>query len=94
MILSKYVDVKISNNQIKYYKDKGYDVNGSNEIKEISVSDLPNNSGAKIKVICDVCETEKEISLNRYKNNTKNLKTYYSCSRKCSEKKNKRNDFK
>lgn len=89
MILSKYVSVKISNNQIKYYKDKGYDVKGCNEIKAILVTDLPNNSGVKIKVKCDVCDTEKEISLNRYKNNTKNLTTYYACSRKCSEKKNK-----
>lgn len=28
MILSKCVDVKISNNQIKYYKDLGYNVKG------------------------------------------------------------------
>lgn len=89
MILSKYVDVKISNNQIKYYKEKGYDIKGGNEIFSIKVSDLPLGSGSKIKVKCDICEKEKEISLGRYYINTKNLSTYYACSRKCSEQKNK-----
>ena len=89
MILSKYVDVKISNNQIKYYKEKGYDIKGGNEIFSIKVSDLPLGSGSKIKVKCDICEKEKEISLGRYYINTKNLSTYYACSRKCSEEKNK-----
>ena len=32
MILSEYVDLKISNNQIKYFKEKGYDVKGGNEV--------------------------------------------------------------
>jgi len=90
MILSKYINIKISNNQIKYYKDKGYIVKGGNEIIKVSVCDLPNNSGVKIEVECDICGNKKEISLNRYKNNTKDLTTYYSCSRKCSEEKNKK----
>jgi len=89
MILTDKIDMKISNNQIKYYREKGYDVKGGNEIISIKIDDLPSNSGAKIKVKCDICEKEKEISLNRYKNNTKNLSTYYACSRKCSEQKNK-----
>lgn len=89
MILSKYVDVKISNNQIKYYKEKGYNVKGGNELISIKVSDLPIGSGSKIKVKCDICEKESEISLNRYYINTKNLSTYYSCSRKCAEQKSK-----
>jgi len=89
MILSKYVNVKISNNQINYYRDKGYDVKGGNENVFIKVSDLSKGSGSKIKVKCDICEKEKEISFNRYIINTKNLTTYYACSRKCSEQKNK-----
>jgi hypothetical protein len=89
MILSKYVNIKISNNQIKYYIKKGYNIKGGNETISIKIEDLPPNSGAKIKVKCDICGKEKEISLNRYKNNTKNLTRYYGCSRKCSEQKNK-----
>ncbi len=90
MILTDVVNIKISNNQIKYYKSKGYDIKGGNEIKEIKVSDLPNNSGQKIKVKCDFCNNEKEITLNRYQNNTKNNIEKYACSRKCSEHKNKK----
>jgi len=89
MILTKSVRIKISNNQIKYYKEKGYNIKGGNEIKEIKVSDLPNNSGQKIKVKCDICNNEKYITLNRYNINTKNGTLKYACSRKCAEQKNK-----
>lgn len=88
MILSKKIRIKISNNQIKYWINKGYETIGSNEVLEVCVSDLPKNSGYKIKVKCDICGKEKSISLNRYNINTKDGKTYYSCSRKCSENKN------
>ena len=89
MILSEYVDVVISNNQIKFFTEKGYNVKGGNEVISIKVSDLPIGSGVKINVKCDICNKEKEISLNRYYINTKNLSTYYACSRKCAEQKNK-----
>jgi len=89
MILSESIKIKISNNQIKYYKEKGYDIKGGNEIKEIKISDLPKNSGQKIKVKCDFCNNEKYISLNNYNINTKNGILKYACSRKCAEQKNK-----
>lgn len=54
MILSKYVEMKISNNQIKYYIEKGYTVKGGNETISIKIEDLPPNSGAKIKVKCGI----------------------------------------
>jgi hypothetical protein len=88
MILSEKIWIKISNNQIKYWINKGYEIIGHNEVLEVLVSDLPKNSGQKIKVKCDICGKEKSISLNRYNINTKDGKTYYSCSRKCSENKN------
>jgi len=89
MILTDKIDVKISNNQIKYFKDKGYDVKGGNEIFNINVSDLPIGSGVKIKVKCDICGNESEVTINRYYINTKKSSTYYACSRKCAEQKNK-----
>jgi len=89
MILTKYVDVKISNNQIKYYKEKGYEVKGGNEIISILAIDLPTRSVSKIKAKCDVCGEETIISYSRYNYNTKNSTTYYACSRKCSEQKSK-----
>ncbi|MCK9477548.1 MAG: hypothetical protein M0R46_16660 [Candidatus Muirbacterium halophilum] len=70
MILTKELEIKISNNQIKYYKEKGYNVKGGNEIKKIRIEDLPKNSGQKIMVKCDICGIEKEITLNRYNINT------------------------
>ena len=89
MILSECVDVKISNNQIKYFREKGYEIKGGNEIISIKVLDLPIGSGSKIKAKCDICGKETEVTLNRYYTNTKKLTTYYACSRKCSEQKNK-----
>ena len=89
MILTKELYVKISNNQIKYYKSKGYDVKGGNEIIKIDINDLPNNSGQKIDVKCDICNNEKTITMNRYYLNTKNRTSIYTCSRKCAEDKNK-----
>jgi len=89
MILSDKIDIKISNNQIKYFKEKGYEVNGGNETMSINVSDLSNGSGARIRAKCDICGKETEVNFCRYIINTKNLSTYYACSRKCSEKKNK-----
>ena len=89
MILSKYVDVKISNNQIKYFKEKGYNIKGGNEIVSIKVIDLLNGSGVKIKAKCDICGKETEINFNRYIINTKKLSTYYACSRKCADQKSK-----
>jgi hypothetical protein len=88
MIISKSIDVKISNNQIKYYKSKGYDVKGGNEIIQIKIEDLPNNSGQKILVKCDICGCLKTISMNRYHINTENSTKLYVCSRKCAESKN------
>ena len=32
MILSEYVKIKISNNQIKYFKEKGYDIKGGRSL--------------------------------------------------------------
>jgi len=90
MILSNVVNIKISNNQIKYYTEKGYNVKGGNELKEIRVEDLQNNSGVKIKVKCDYCDNEKEISLNRYMINTKNKTLYYACCQKCMQNKVKK----
>jgi len=89
MILTDKINVKISNNQIKYFKEKGYAVKGGNEILSIKVSDMPIGSGAKIKVKCDICGNESEVTINRYYINTKKLTTYYACSRKCAEQKTK-----
>ena len=50
---------------LRFVKDflNGYDVKGGNELKEIQVKDLPKESKVKVKVKCDICGTEKELSL-------------------------------
>jgi hypothetical protein len=90
MIIDNIIKIKISNNQISYYRNLGYETNGNNEILSVKISDLPPNSGQKINVKCDICENQKIISLNRYKINTKDLTVPYACSRKCAEIKNKK----
>ena len=88
MILSHYVNIKIGNNLLKYYKDLGYIVN-TKDFFNIPITSLPKNSNHKIKVKCDFCGNEKEISLYNYNLNTKNNTLKYACSRKCAEEKNK-----
>jgi len=88
MILSEYINIKVSNNLIKYYKNLGYDFK-LNETLNVKVIDLPKNSGQKIQVKCDFCDNIKYLSLNRYCINTDNYKKKYACSRKCAEVKNK-----
>ncbi len=87
MILSLYVNIKISNNLLKYYQNLGYNVN-THDYYDIPIKDLPNNSSHKILVECDICKKHKYISLNRYNTNTKNGNEKYACSRKCAEAKN------
>jgi len=88
MILSKTVKLFINNNQIKYWKEKGYKVK-SGDILSVKVSDLPNNSTARIKVKCDICHQKSEISFRRYIKNTTNKTIDYACSRKCADQKSK-----
>lgn len=89
MIISEVVNVKISNNQIAYFRNLGYDVKGGNEIKEIKVSDLSDNSAIKIIVECDICGKRKETRLRNYNLNTNKSKKDYACCRKCANEKNK-----
>jgi len=88
MILSRDVNIKITNNLLKYYRELGYNSN-SNDIFNILVYHLPKNSTHKVKVKCDFCGEEKEINYRTYIQNTKNGKFKYACSRKCAEEKNK-----
>ena len=58
MILDEYVDISITNRNITYYKNKGYDFQ-INNIYRIPVSDLFKNSLIKINVECDICRNKK-----------------------------------
>ena len=86
MILSREINVKITESNYNYYDDLGYDVYISEEIV-IPVELLPKGSHYKIKCKCDTCGIEKEVI---YKNYLKydNVWGDYYC-RKCSEVKRK-----
>jgi hypothetical protein len=86
MIISESVNIKITNKNLKFYQNLGFlDISIGFELK-IPVSKLPKGSNLLIKVQCDYCGLEKEVS---YKNYNKSLKigNRYSCSQKCSYKK-------
>lgn len=69
---------------LKYLKSLGYNVNVGDNI-EIDVNHLKKNSKVKIRVKCDICGKEKELSNYAY---NKNLKyNIYCCSIKCSQEK-------
>ena len=82
MILTKEVEMKINNRYVKYYKDKGYDVKGGDEII-VDVKDLPNNSHINVNCICDICSAETSIKYYNYCNNISNG-GYYVCN-KCKK---------
>jgi hypothetical protein len=91
MIISKYVNVKISKSTIKFYKNKNYNVK-LKEFSKIKICDLPKNSHIKVKVKCDICNNEKEITYQRYNLNIENG-GYYSYSQKCSIEKVKKTNI-
>lgn len=86
MILSREINVKITESNYNYYDDLGYDVYISEEIV-IPVELLPKGSHYKIKCKCDSCGVEKEVIYKNYLKYGNNWGDYYC--RKCSETKRK-----
>ena len=81
MILTKFVKVRVINHSLEHYKNLGYDIK-YNDVIETPVSHLPKGSQVRIKVRCDICGKEKNITYQKY---LKNIKKYdiYTCSQKC-----------
>ena len=91
MIISNKIEIKISPFNKKYYESKGYICN-INDIIFVNVYDLSYGVSIKIKVKCDVCGNEKELSYCKYNKNIKNG-GFYSCSSKCSSEKVKKTNI-
>lgn len=81
MLITKYVNIRISNRNIKYYKDYGKIGDNIN----INVNKLLPNSVTKIVVKCDNCGEEKTIQYRNFLKNMNNYNLYY-CN-KCGIKK-------
>jgi hypothetical protein len=84
MILDEYIDVYITNRNISYYKEIGYDVS-SGKYSTIKINDVNKNSSINVNVRCDICYTEKKLSVQKYYKSLLNS-GYYSC-KKCSHNK-------
>lgn len=81
MIISEEIEIVVSKPNIKFYREK-YKCKVGDKIK-INVEDLSSGSEIKIKVCCDVCNLEKDLSYRKYLKNV-NKQGYYTCSSKCS----------
>jgi hypothetical protein len=86
MILTREINIKISESNFSYYENLGYDVIIGEELI-IPVELLSKGSQVKIKCKCDKCGTEKEVIFKNYVKYD-NIWGQYFC-RKCSEKKRK-----
>lgn len=86
MILTREVEIKITEANYDYYEYLGYDVM-IGEYLTIPVELLPNGSHFKILCKCDTCGLEKEVIYKNYLKYGNEWGVYYC--RKCSEKKRK-----
>jgi hypothetical protein len=86
MILTRDIDIKISESNYQYYDDLGYDVAIGENIK-IPVELMSKGSHYKIVCKCDGCGIEKEVIFKNYIKYDNNWGEYFC--RKCSERKRK-----
>lgn len=87
MILTREIEIKISESNLQYYEDLGYDVS-IGEIIRIPVELMSKGSHYKIKCKCDICGLEKDVIFKNYVKYD-NVWGDYKC-RKCSETKRKK----
>jgi len=87
MILTREIEIKISESNFQYYEDLGYDVS-IGEIIRIPIELMSKGSHYKIKCKCDGCGVEKDVIFKNYVKYDNKWGDYYC--RKCSETKRKK----
>ena len=87
MILDEYVIIIPGKNK-QYYIDKGYIIDYYKDPLSILIKDLQKGSNIKIRVKCDICENEKELSYAKYNKNI----SKYGCKVSTKDKKFEPND--
>ena len=92
MLLEKKIKIKVSKKNIKHLISKGYDCKLKDNM-EIFTKDINPGSHTLVKVKCDICEKEKEISFQKYIKNIENC-NFYACSSKCAQEKVKKTNLK
>jgi late competence protein required for DNA uptake (superfamily II DNA/RNA helicase) len=86
MILSREIEIKITESNISYYENLGYDILPG-EWLLIPIDILSSGSHHKIKCKCDSCGIEKDVIFKNYVKYYNNWGEYFC--RKCSEIKRK-----
>lgn len=80
MLLTKEVEVKLSNRNIGHYRSKEYECK-SGEVITVKVEDLSNGSQVKVDVLCDYCKTKVlHIPYHEYKRKIDSAETC-ACSK-------------
>jgi hypothetical protein len=81
MIVSKEVDILITNRNINYYREFIKDIKTG--LISIKIENLYTGSKVKILTECDICNRIKELSYDKY---LKNISRggFYACSNKCA----------
>lgn len=80
MIKEDKVLVKINLRNQTHYKNLNYDINIDDKEIFVTPKDMPTGSKVKITAICKLCNSESNISYNKYLLNfNRNNKGYYSC---------------
>ena len=87
MILTENIDIRISNSNINHYITLGYECKVK-QIINVKISELTDGCEKIVKVKCDVCGNEKEISYKSYKRGFNNG-GFYCCCSSCAQIKNK-----
>ena len=85
MILTKEVEIKITQFNYHRYKRLGYDTNGK-EFIIIDINDIGKSSSIKIESECDVCGKIKSLQYRKYNKNISHG-GYYACSNFCAKNK-------
>ena len=83
MIIDGFVEVKWHSINKKHYTDKGYVFSKMGNFFTVNVNDLKHGSHVMVRVMCDVCEKERNVEYCEYLRNISNY-DYFACSMKCS----------
>lgn len=94
MILDKYVEIIGNSKNIKYYTEKGYEIDRGIKIL-VKTEDLSNGSTFKVNIQCDKCKVIKKIEWGTYLKYVRyDLNESYSCINCVVEKRLKTNNIK
>lgn len=77
---NQLVEMRWVNKTRKYYESKGYEFTNYGDVFFVKAKDLQSGSGARVKVVCDFCGAEINVSFVNY--NKRTNKTVDAC-KKC-----------